>query len=97
MANVIFTAGSGKRSFNLELGGKTVVIGRSEDADLFVNSPRLSRRHCQVAFGERGLELKDLGSSNGTYLNGRRILATNLQNGDVIRLGPVAMQYLEIG
>jgi pSer/pThr/pTyr-binding forkhead associated (FHA) protein len=35
-------------------------------------------------------------STAGTYVNGRRVIATNIQNGDVIRIGPVVMQYVEI-
>ncbi len=35
-------------------------------------------------------------SANGTLLNGREILATNLQDGDIVRLGPVAMQYVYV-
>src|SRR5262245_60523064 len=91
MGMVWFIAGSGKRSFDLAPGGGSVVIGRSEDATLYVNSPRLSRRHCQVLVGPSGLELQDLGSANGTFLNGRKVDRALLRTGDVIQVGGIAI------
>jgi pSer/pThr/pTyr-binding forkhead associated (FHA) protein len=42
------------------------------------------------------MRVLDNRSSNGTFVNGRRIVATEIRDGDVIRLGPLAMQYVEI-
>jgi pSer/pThr/pTyr-binding forkhead associated (FHA) protein len=42
------------------------------------------------------MRVLDNRSSNGTYVNGRRIVATNLQSGDVVRLGPVVMRYIAV-
>ena len=61
---VTFTAGTGSRRF--EFGPQTarVSIGRSQQADLYVNSPRLSRTHCAVRLDPQGGVLEDLGSAN---------------------------------
>jgi hypothetical protein len=89
---VTFTAGSGQREFVLETGGRTVTMGRSQEAELFVNSPRLSRRHCEVKLGQQGVELNDLNSSNGTFLNGRRVDRALVRPGDVVQVGGIAIR-----
>ena len=89
---VTFTAGTGSRRF--ELGPKTprVSIGRSQQADLYVNSPRLSRTHCAVRLDPQGVVLEDLGSANGTFVNGQRVSRTLLRPGDIVQLGGVAIR-----
>ena len=52
---------------------QAVVIGRGSDASFRIQDPSISRRHCQIANSPRGLLIADLGSSNGTYLNGQRL------------------------
>ncbi|MBI3725335.1 protein kinase [bacterium] len=90
--SVTFSAGTGQRAFTLERGGSTVTVGRSQDAELFVNSPRLSRRHCEVKLGEQGVEVQDLGSANGTFLNGQRVDRALVQPGDVVQVGGIAIR-----
>ncbi|MFC1765796.1 FHA domain-containing protein, partial [Planctomycetota bacterium] len=51
--------------------------------------PVLSRRHCQLTVGEKNLTVRDLGSSNGTFVNGQKVEENPIQAGDFIRLGPV--------
>ena len=77
----------GERHFPLV--GKNFSFGRSKDNDVVFGSPKVSRRHAIVhAQGASEFLLVDLGSSNGTHLNGRRITQpTNLQHGDVIQIG----------
>ena len=70
---------------------KTWTIGRSPNCDLVVADAGVSRHHCRLIQGERGVFLEDLRSGNGTYLNGRRITATiAVCSADRIRLGPRA-------
>ncbi len=88
---ITFTAGQGARRFELRQGSQ-LVIGRSRQCDLYVNSPRLSRRHCAVSLGEQGVVLEDLGSSNGTFVNGRRVSRVALRPGDIVQLGGVAIR-----
>ena len=52
---------------------RRVLIGRGEDCDVQLASDRVSRHHCEITFQDGHAELKDLGSTNGTYLDGRRL------------------------
>jgi pSer/pThr/pTyr-binding forkhead associated (FHA) protein len=64
------------------------VIGNSPDCDVVVDSPLASARHCQLTQTPEGFLLSDLGSTNGTYVNGLRIAApTRLTTGESITLG----------
>ena len=77
----------------LELEAKITHIGRGLTAHVRLEDPRVSRDHAIIVRHGRFARLLDNRSANGTYINGRRILATNLAYGDVVRVGPVVMQY----
>ena len=63
-------------------------IGRGMQATLHVDSGRVSRIHAEVVFEGGGWVLRDAGSTNGTYLNGRRVTApTDLRRGDAVQVG----------
>ena len=67
-----------------------VVIGRSRNATYFVDDDRVSRRHLRITFRQGTLYAEDLGSRNGSKLNGRRIEGrVALQPGDLLSAGPV--------
>ncbi len=67
---------------------RTWMIGSGEDCDVVVAQPRVSRRHCRLTETPEGYRLEDLGSSNGTYVNGTRIAQpTIVSPGDRITLG----------
>ncbi|HJR80046.1 MAG TPA: FHA domain-containing protein [Anaerolineales bacterium] len=71
-----------------ELSQSEIVIGRDSSADLSIPSPAVSRRHARLIREGTGYALEDLGSSNGTFLNGERLTARRpLKSGDQIRLG----------
>jgi hypothetical protein len=72
-------------------------IGRGLNADLRFEDHRVSRSHAIIVRHGRFARLLDDRSSNGTFLNGRRVLATNLHDGDVIQIGPATTRYIEIG
>ena len=64
-----------------------LVLGR-EDAGLTIEDEEISRRHAVVRPGDGGIEIEDLGSTNGTYVNGSRIEGpTRLAGGDTVKLG----------
>ncbi len=63
------------------------VVGKSAEADFIVSDVLVSRRHARVTPTESGLLLEDLGSTNGTYLNGALITAGYVHEGDVITVG----------
>jgi hypothetical protein len=66
----------------------TVIIGREVGNDVVVNDPQVSRRHASLSWDGRQFTLQDLGSANGTFVNGERLTAPQvLQDGDVIGLG----------
>ncbi len=75
--------------YRLSLGES--IIGRGTDADIQIIDDGVSRRHAKVVRDEDGTsKLIDLGSTNGTYLNGRRIDVESLREGDRIRIGQSA-------
>lgn len=70
----------------------TVVIGRDEGCDLRLDRQRdleVSSRHAEIFLDpERGLRIRDLGSTNGTFVDGERVEDAPLANGSRIELGP---------
>lgn len=63
-------------------------IGRSPDATVMVDDPGVSRLHARIRRSEAGFEVEDLGSKNGTFLNGARVEHALANLGDKIRVGP---------
>ncbi len=69
------------------------VLGRSEEADVLLDDPYASEFHMRLVAQENGLVLHDLGSTNGTYVNGRRVTApTTLRRGDSVQVGKTVME-----
>jgi adenylate cyclase len=79
----------------LPLAGKTLSLGRANDNNVVFTSTKVSRRHALVhAQGGAEFSLVDLGSSNGTHLNGRRVIQpVSLQSGDVIQIGEQSLTF----
>ena len=71
-------------------------IGRGLTADVRIEEQRVSRSHAILVRQGHHTRLLDNRSANGTFVNGRRIVAGNIADGDVIRIGPVVMTYLQI-
>lgn len=65
------------------------VIGRREDCDLRIAVGDVSRKHSKVSVDGDAARVEDLGSSNGTFVNGKRVNASPLAAGDVLKVGPV--------
>jgi len=86
--------GKDTRLIRLESG--ITHLGRGLTSDLRFEHQHVSRTHALVVRHGRVVRVLDNRSTAGTYVNGRRVIATNIQNGDVIRIGPVVMQYVEI-
>jgi pSer/pThr/pTyr-binding forkhead associated (FHA) protein len=81
----------------LELPNRPIFIGRSKKNDLPLSDGLLSRKHCSIVPVGRSYRLLDLKSSNGTYLNGKRIERTDLAVDDIIEIGRTVMVFLEDG
>jgi len=73
----------------INLINNPTIIGRRGDCDLRVPSMTVSRRHCQINNDNGTLRIRDLGSRNGTVINGRRIQQAELKAGDELKIGPV--------
>ena len=69
--------------------------GRHPDSDIFLDDITVSRRHAEVAHGNNGYVLRDVGSLNGTYLNRERIEEeAPLANGDEVQIGKFKLVFL---
>jgi pSer/pThr/pTyr-binding forkhead associated (FHA) protein len=80
----------------IPLGTGVTHIGRGLAADLHLDESSVSRRHAMLVDRPSGARLLDDRSSNGTFVNGRRVVQADLQNGDVLVLGRVVLRYLEV-
>lgn len=72
-------------TFVLEMG--TTTIGRAPDQDIFLDDVTVSRRHAEVEVGEGDARIKDVGSTNGIYINGARLDEAKLNPGDEVIIG----------
>jgi EAL domain-containing protein (putative c-di-GMP-specific phosphodiesterase class I) len=75
------------------LGKFPFIMGRGETADLRVPSTRVSREHAVIAQQGRTYTLRDLGSTNGTFVNGKRLAEATLSDGDVILLADEQLTF----
>lgn len=69
-----------------------VVIGRGRSADLAIAEPTISRAHAAIGYGEDGFFVQDLGSTNGTRVNGKRETQVPLHDGDEVQLGKLQLR-----
>ena len=89
---ILESSGSANRelTFRLPPGGiKTV--GRAPRADFIVDVALVSRLHCRLEAGDNNLDVIDLSSTNGTYVNGKRVKRARLTSGDRLRVGRVEL------
>jgi predicted component of type VI protein secretion system len=77
----------GRREF--ALSSETTVLGRREDSNLRIPSRQVSRQHCQIVVKGKAAVVKDLGRSNGTFVNGQRVAEKQLTPGDRLTVGPI--------
>ncbi len=83
-------------TFKLKVKKVTNVVGREGTCDLYVESKQVSRRHCLLQVTERGLLVKDLESTNGTFVNGIPMTDGYINEGDRLGLGTYVMTlYLD--
>jgi DNA-binding winged helix-turn-helix (wHTH) protein len=72
------------------------LIGRNESCDLIVSDPLVSRRHCQILWDGVYCTVEDLGSTNGTYVNGQRLTAAYaLRPGDRLQIADVIFNFAD--
>ncbi len=75
--------------------GSIFMVGRAVTSDLPIYDPTVSRNHAEMQLTDGGVRVKDLGSSNGTFINGTPIEETTAVNGDVVMFGRVAFRVAE--
>lgn len=78
-------------SYRLNKG--RVRIGRAAENDIVLADPKVSRFHAEIERIREGYVLRDLGSTNGTLIGGRRVRERLLENGDILSLGDVKMRF----
>ncbi len=87
--NLILFKKNGSRKA-IPLPSKVAIIGRRRDCDLRIPLISVSRRHCQLILNNETLKVRDLGSRNGTFINGKRIeQEATATAGDKITIGPL--------
>ncbi|HEX2218429.1 MAG TPA: adenylate/guanylate cyclase domain-containing protein [Gemmatimonadales bacterium] len=86
---------SGDQSFELP-PGRSVVVGRGLATDIPIYDPTISRRHAELIARGDAVEVRDLGSSNGTCINGSRVAAGRLTANDSITFGKVTYRVREV-
>jgi pSer/pThr/pTyr-binding forkhead associated (FHA) protein len=83
--------GEPAKTFRILAGGVRT-LGRATGADFSVDGALVSRVHCRLtALPEGGLEVRDLDSTNGTFVNGKRVQTARLASGDRIQIGRVEL------
>ncbi len=81
-----------------ELDKSISTLGRDITNDIVINDPEVSRHHCRLTQGGGGFTIEDLGSTNGTFINGQRLTgARPLTPGDMVGLGETVTLAYEFG
>jgi pSer/pThr/pTyr-binding forkhead associated (FHA) protein len=82
----------------LRLADGVTTLGRHDDCLIRIKSSQVSRRHCEILEVEGRLAVRDLGSSNGTFVNGKRVLGQQpLKAGDELTVGGVTLRVVTLG
>lgn len=79
----------------IPLGEEAATIGRAPDSTVVIADPKASRRHAEIRAAGNGFVVNDLGSMNGTLINGSPIREHVLQDGDEIRIGSTTLRFEE--
>ncbi len=93
MAKLLITR-AGKNPMHFFIEGERIVAGRVESCALFLDAPGVSKEHAAILTVGNDHILEDMGSTNGTLVNGEKIQRHILQNRDLIEIGPFRIQYV---
>ena len=72
--------------------GSCRTVGRARRADFVLDAALVSRIHCRLTAGDERLEVEDLSSTNGTFVNNKRIAKGHAADGDRLRIGRVELK-----
>jgi pSer/pThr/pTyr-binding forkhead associated (FHA) protein len=92
---VVLSAGLNGRTHELNVDKTT--IGRVDDNTFQIADPSVSSHHCEVLLRGSDVVIKDLNSTNGSFINGEKIMETVLKPGQTLRLGQIELQLLTEG
>jgi hypothetical protein len=91
---LVIRSGGGRTGQSFPLRGDRMTIGRTPDAEIFLDDVTVSRDHAVLVHRQGGWYLDDSGSLNGTYVNRRRIESHRLEDGDELQVGKYKLTYL---
>jgi general secretion pathway protein A len=91
----IIVATEGRTTQELPLAVGRIIIGRTVDNDLQIDSRFVSRHHCQIITGADGSVIEDLNSTNGIFVQGKRVRRYNLNDGDIVVIGKHELMYVD--
>jgi hypothetical protein len=92
---LVVRSGGGRAGEHFIPQGDRTTIGRSPDNDIFLDDVTVSRKHAVVLQSGGELQIEDLGSLNGTFVNRRRIdAATRLESGDEVQIGKYRLSFI---
>src|ERR1700686_4696364 len=91
----ILLASEGRTVIERELKPGRLVIGRTADNDLQIDSKFISRHHCQIVTQADSCLIEDLNSTNGIYVHSKRVRRYNLNDGDVVQVGQHEIMYID--
>jgi general secretion pathway protein A len=91
----ILLASEGKTVLERELKPGRLVIGRTADNDLQIDSKFISRHHCQIVTQADSCLIEDLNSTNGIFVQSKRVRRYNLNDGDVVQVGQHEIMYID--
>jgi type II secretory pathway predicted ATPase ExeA len=91
----ILVASEGTTIIERELTTGRLVIGRTADNDLQIDSKFISRHHCQIVTQVDACVIEDLNSTNGIYVQSKRVRRHNLNDGDVVQVGQHEIMYID--
>jgi hypothetical protein len=91
----VWVTTEGRTIAERELKPGRTIIGRTPENDLQIDSKYVSRHHCQLTVTGEGTLLEDLNSTNGIYMQGRRVRRHLLADGDVVQIGRHELHYTD--
>jgi general secretion pathway protein A len=91
----VIVATEGRTTQELPLRTGRIIIGRTPDNDLQIDSRFVSRHHCQIIVTPHGCVVEDLNSTNGIYVHGKRVRRHNLNDGDVVMVGKHELIFVD--
>jgi hypothetical protein len=92
-ATIVIRSGGGRSGEAFNVTGERMTIGRSPEAEIFLDDVTVSRRHAEFRRSGVGYTVSDVGSLNGTYVNRDRIDSVELNDGDEVQIGKYRLVF----